>query len=71
MDNSNDFVKFLLAHKGAIIGGLVGIILACTGIIVNIIIPLITIVFGIWAGEYIQRNKDKVKEKLKKWIDKM
>ena len=71
MDNSNDFVKFLIAHKGAIIGGLIGIIIAFTGIMVNIIIPLVTIIFGIWAGEYIQRNKEKVKDFLRKLVDKM
>ncbi|MBR2289991.1 MAG: hypothetical protein IJ867_05215 [Clostridia bacterium] len=69
MSESNDFKKFLLDHKGAIIGGLVGIIIACTKL-VNILIPLIVIIFGIWLGNYIQKNKDNVKETLKKWIDK-
>ena len=69
MNNSNDFKKFFLEHRGAIIGGLIAIIIACTGL-VRVLVAIAIIVFGIWLGNYIQKNKNKVKEKLKNLIDK-
>ena len=69
MNDSNDFKKFLLDHKGAIIGGLIAIIIAFTGLI-KLLITFIIIVFGIWLGNYVQKNKEQVKEKLKNLIDK-
>lgn len=68
-ESNNDFKKFLLDYKGAIIGGLIAIIIACTGL-VRILVVFAIIVFGIWVGNYVQRNKEKVKEKLKNLIDK-
>ena len=67
-ESNNDFKKFLLDYKGAIIGGLIAIIIACTGL-VRILVVFAIIVFGIWVGNYVQRNKEKVKEKLKNLID--
>ena len=64
-----NFKDFCLDHKGAIIGGLIAIIVACTGLL-KILVALIIIALGIWAGNYVQKNKDKVKEALKKFIDK-
>ena len=69
MNDSNDFKKFCLEHKGAIIGGLIAIIIACTGL-VKILVAFVIIIFGIWLGNYVQKNKDKVKEKLRNLIDK-
>ena len=69
MNDSNSFIKFLTNHSGAIIGGLVAIIIACTGL-TRILLGIIIVVFGAWTGNYIQKNKENVKEKLKKWIDK-
>jgi uncharacterized membrane protein len=69
MNDSNDFKKFCLEHKGAIIGGLIAIIIACTGIY-QLLIVFAIIVLGIWVGNYVQKNKDKVKETLKNFIDK-
>ncbi|MBP3502353.1 MAG: DUF2273 domain-containing protein [Clostridia bacterium] len=59
-------------HKfgGAIIGGIIALVLACTSLY-RFIIAIIFIVLGIWAGNYIQKNKEIVKEKLKNLIDKM
>ena len=68
-ESNNDFKKFLLDYKGAIIGGLIAIIIACTGL-VRILVIFAIIVFGIWLGNYVQKNKEKVKEKLKNLIDK-
>lgn len=69
MNNSNDFKNFCLKHKGAIIGGLIAIIIACTGL-VKILFILFIIIFGIWLGNYVQKNKEIVKEKIKNFIDK-
>ena len=69
MNDSNDFKNFCLKHKGAIIGGLIAIIIACTALRA-ILFGLIIIAFGIWLGNYIQNNKEKVKETLKNFIDK-
>ena len=69
MNDSNDFKRFLIKYKGAIIGGLVAIIIAFTGLS-KLIIPLIIVIFGIWLGNYVQKNKEQVKEKLKNLIDK-
>ena len=66
----NDFKKFCLEHKGGIIGGLIAIIIACTGL-VRLLVGVVIIIFGIWLGNYVQKNKDYVKEKLKNFIDKM
>ena len=68
MNDSNDFKKFCLEHKGAIIGGLIAIIIACTGLY-KLLIALAIIAAGIWVGNYVQKNKEMVKEKLKKFID--
>lgn len=65
-----DFKNFCLEHKGAIIGGLVAIIFALTGL-VKVLVAIAIIVFGVWAGNYIQKNKDSIKEKLKNFIDKL
>lgn len=69
MNESKDFKKFILEHKGAFIGGLIAIIIACTGLI-NVLMIIAIIILGIWAGNYIQKNKEQVKEKLKRLIDK-
>ena len=66
----DDFVNFVKKHLGAIIGGIVALILACTSLY-RITIAIAMIIFGIWAGTYIQKNKEAIKEKLKNIIDKM
>ena len=57
-------------YKGAIIGGLIGVVILCTQLY-RLIIGIILIVIGMFVGNYIQYNKYDVKEKLKKIIDKM
>ena len=66
----SDFKDFLIKYRGAIIGGIISII----ALILNlhkILLTLALIVFGILLGNYIQHNKELVKEKLKSYIDKM
>lgn len=67
MDGFNSFF-----HKfgGAIIGGIIALILACTSLY-RFIIAIIFIILGAWAGNYVQKNKEMVKEKLKNLIDRM
>lgn len=67
MDNSGNFFQ---KYGGAIIGGLIALLLAFTSIYKYIIIVCF-IIFGIWLGNYIQKNKETVKNKLKNFIDKM
>ncbi len=66
----DDFKKFMTNYWGAVIGGIVALIIACTGIY-RLVIGIVLVVIGCWAGNYFQHNKDKVKAKLRNIIDKM
>jgi len=68
MDNSNNFKEFWEKYKGAIIGAIVAIILLCTSLY-KLCLAVIVIVAAMYLGNYIQRNKYEVKEKLKNFID--
>ena len=65
-----DIKKFLMKYRGAIIGGIIAVLLLITRLY-DLIIGIILIVAGIFAGNYVQLNKEKVKDKLRKIIDKM
>ncbi len=71
MDN---FKSFSDKYGGAIIGFLIGLILSiillCTELY-KIVIGIALIVVCIYFGNYVQRNKENVKEKMKKFIDKL
>ncbi len=67
MDN---FKEFFANYGGIVIGIIVAILLMLTRLYI-IIIGIIVIVACAYAGNYIQKNKDEVKEKLKNFIDKM
>ena len=62
--------NFIIEYRGAIIGGIIGLIILCTHLY-RLIIGIILIAIGIFVGNYIQHNKDMVKEKLKGFIDRM
>ena len=64
-----NFREFWDNYKGAIIGALVAILLICTELY-KLCVAVILIVVGVVAGNYIQKNKESVKENLKKIIDK-
>lgn len=66
----NSFTDFIKEYSGAIIGAVVAILILCTGLY-KLIIGIILIGMGLFVGNYIQRNKYEVKEKLKNFIDKM
>ena len=67
MDGFKAFVK---EYSGAIIGALIAIIILCTNLY-RLIIGIILIVVGMFLGNYVQRNKYEVKEKLKAFLDKI
>ena len=64
-----EFKKFLTKYWGGILGAIIAIIFACTGLY-KLIVVVILIVLGIWVGNYLQHNKNDVKTKLKNFIDK-
>ena len=66
----NEFKNFIKEYCGAIIGGIVAILILCTGFY-KLIVGIIFVALGIVLGNYIQKNKYEVKEKLKKIIDRM
>ena len=66
----NDFKKFINQYKGAIIGIIIAIVLLATRLY-DVIIGILLILAGAIIGNYVQQNKDDVKAKLKKFIDKM
>lgn len=68
MKSFEDFKSFIFKYKGAIIGAIIAIIFICTGLF-ELCLALAVIAGGILAGDYIQNNKELVKEKLKKFID--
>lgn len=61
---------FLMKYRGAIIGAIIAILILCTGLY-KLMVGIILIGMGIFLGNYIQINKDDVKEKLKRFIDKL
>ena len=66
----DDFKKFINQYKGEIIGIIIAIVLLATRLY-DVIIGILLILAGAIIGNYVQQNKDDVKAKLKKFIDKM
>lgn len=64
------FKDFISEYKGAIIGGIIALVVLLTRLH-ELIIGIILICIGIFLGNYVQRNKYDVKEKLKNFIDRM
>lgn len=66
----DDFKKFINQYKGAIIGVIIAMVLLATRLY-DVIIGILIILAGAFVGNYVQQNKDDVKAKLKKFIDRM
>ena len=66
MDGIKDFWS---KYKGAIIGVIVAILIIMTRLY-ELIIALVVLVLGAIVGNYIQQNKQIVKDRLKNFIDK-
>lgn len=62
--------NFIMKYRGAIIGIIIAIVLLATRLY-DVIIGILLILAGAFVGNYVQLNKDEVKAKLKKIIDKM
>ncbi len=67
MENIKDFWN---NYKGAIIGIVIAILILATRIY-NFILAVVLLIISAFAGNYIQQNKDNVKEKIKNFIDRM
>ena len=65
-----DFKKFISQYRGAIIGVIVAIVILATRLY-ELIVGILLILAGAFVGNYVQQNKDDVKAKLKKIIDRM
>ena len=65
-----DIKKFISKFWGAILGGIIAVLLICTNLYM-LVLWIVLIGMGIWAGNYYQHYKDNIKNKLKKIIDKM
>ena len=62
------FRDFLIEYRGAIIGAIIAIILLLFNVY-RFIVGCLIIIAGIVIGNYVQRNKDNVKKKLRNLID--
>ena len=68
-NNENKLNLFIKQYGGAVIGGLIALILCFTGIY-ELLIYVVIVLAGAVLGNYVQKNKPNVKEKLKAFIDK-
>ncbi len=66
----NNFKDFWNQFKGAIIGVILAILILITGLD-KLILAIVVLFLGAFVGNYVQRNKEDVKTKLKNFIDKM
>ena len=66
----DSFKKFWSQYKGAIIGIIVAILILVTRLH-DLILAIVVLILGAFIGNYVQRNKEDVKSKLKGFIDKM
>lgn len=64
------FKSFFESYGGAIVGGIIAVIILCTRLY-EVALWIVFIILGIWVGNYVQHNKTKVKENAKKFIDKL
>ena len=60
--------EFWNKYKGAIIGVIIAILIFATGIYKLFVVAVIIVVAAI-IGNYVQNNKEYVKDKLKNFID--
>lgn len=64
------FKSFWSQYKGAIIGILIAILVLITRLH-DLILAIVILALGAIIGNYVQQNKEDVKTKLKKFIDRM
>jgi len=61
---------FIYEYRGAIIGGIIAIIILCTGLI-KLAVGIIVLSVGVFLGNYVQQNKYEVKQKLLDLINRL
>lgn len=69
-----DFKVFCDKYGGAVVGFIIGVGLSILLFYTNlykVLMSFALIIACIWVGNYIQINKESVKEKTKKFIDKL
>lgn len=66
----NDIKNFVKTYRGALIGVAIAILILLTRLH-ELIMAIIIIAICAFAGNYIQQNKYEVKEKLKRFIDRV
>ncbi len=69
--NDNKLVAFFEKFLGVIIGVIIGILVLAFSVLRQLFDFILVIGICGWVGNYIHKNKEKVKTNLKKWIDKM
>ena len=65
-----NFKDFVTEYRGAIIGAAIAVIVILTGLY-RLVVGILLVCVGIFVGNYVQKNKDEVKEKLKNFIDRL
>ena len=58
-----DLKSFIYEYRGAIIGGIIAIIILCTGLL-KVMLGILILACGVFLGNYVQQNKYEVKQKL-------
>lgn len=67
--NENVLTTLIGKYAGGVIGGIIALILCFTELY-KILIYVVIVLAGAVLGNYVQKNKSNVKEKLKAFIDK-
>ena len=65
----NSIKDFWNSYKGAILGVILAILIIMTNLY-KLIVAVVLIILGAIVGNYIQQNKQIVKDRLKNFIDK-
>ena len=68
-NENNTLNGFIENYGGATLGGIIALILCFTQIY-RLLIGIVIVLAGMFVGNYVQKNKSNVKEKLKEFIDK-
>lgn len=66
----DEFKNFIRNYRGALIGVIIAILILLTRLY-ELILAIVVIAVFAFAGNYVQQNKYEVKEKLKKFIDRV
>ena len=62
------FKDFIVKYRGAIIGGIIAIVLLILKIY-QILVGCLIIVAGVLIGNYVQQNKENVKDGIRRLVD--